>query len=74
MKHEPAAGRQPAGPDRALVASASASPGDQGSLPTGEHDTVVEDYVAWLIAAAPPLTTVQRDTLSLLLRTRHRRR
>jgi hypothetical protein len=45
---------------------------DQRSDPDGhpddDHQASLDAYVARLVAAAPPLSSQQRDTLALLLR------
>ena len=42
-------------------------PGHDGH-PDDDHQTSLDAYVARLVAAAPPLSIQQRDTLALLLR------
>jgi hypothetical protein len=51
------------------------SSGDHRDQPVGDHDdgTGLDAYISSMIDHAPPLTSEQRDTLALLLRTRHRR-
>ena len=42
-------------------------PGHDGH-PDDDHQASLDAYVARLVAAAPPLSSQQRDTLALLLR------
>jgi len=41
---------------------------DHDGHPEDERETGLDAYVARLVAAAPPLSSQQRDTLALLLR------
>ena len=41
---------------------------DHDGHPEDDHQTSLDAYVARLVAAAPPLSSQQRDTLALLLR------
>jgi hypothetical protein len=43
-------------------------PRDHGGHPEDDRKTSLDAYIARLAAAAPPLTSQQRDTLALLLR------
>ena len=47
-------------------------PGQDGH-PDDDGEARLDAYVAWLAAAAPPLSSQQRDTLALLLRRPRRR-
>jgi hypothetical protein len=41
--------------------------------PDDDGEAGLDAYIAWLAAAAPPLSSQQRDTLALLLRRPRRR-
>jgi hypothetical protein len=64
----------PAGSGSPLAANGQHDePGDHGGLPEDDHQTRLDVYIARLAAAAPPLSSQQRDTLALLLRRPRRR-
>ena len=46
---------------------------DHDGHPDDDGEAGLDAYVAWLAAAAPPLSGQQRDTLALLLRRPRRR-
>jgi hypothetical protein len=51
----------------------SAAHHDQDGLPDDDSEAGLDAYIARLAAAAPPLSSQQRDTLALLLRRPRRR-
>jgi hypothetical protein len=46
---------------------------DHDGHPEDDRETGLDAYIAWLVDAAPPLSSRQRDTLALLLHRPRRR-
>jgi beta-phosphoglucomutase-like phosphatase (HAD superfamily) len=72
MRNRPGVQAARAGPARpsalpAMHTQQDQRPGHDGH-PDDDHQTSLDVYVARLVAAAPPLSSQQRDTLALLLR------
>jgi hypothetical protein len=63
-----AAHRGPAGSGSPPAADGQHEPRDHDGHPEDDRKTSLDAYIARLAAAAPPLTSQQRDTLALLLR------